>query len=142
MIQLSKFFKISIHTTTQVVTLLPGLYRVGFNDFNPHHHAGGDNLFKSFFIRHGYFNPHHHAGGDSICNHGFNLICNFNPHHHAGGDFRSISAVTSGLKISIHTTTQVVTYLACWAAAHQWISIHTTTQVVTSPDGTESLSLR
>ena len=33
---------ISIHTTTQVVTGLPGLIIRILSDFNPHHHAGGD----------------------------------------------------------------------------------------------------
>ena len=121
---------ISIHTTTQVVTLecfLFGGYLCYFNphhhaggdlrcyplnwshiDFNPHHHAGGDliTLIRvSSFI---YFNPHHHAGGDILFLFLFCFFTDFNPHHHAGGD-GIIMNYPALQNISIHTTTQVVT---------------------------------
>ena len=77
-------------------------------DFNPHHHAGGDDAFPMVPRPRRDFNPHHHAGGDTYIQRmdggtaisihtttqgvtntdaGKDVRClNFNPHHHAGGD--------------------------------------------------------
>ena len=99
---------ISIHTTTQVVTW-DDLEEIKEKlDFNPHHHAGGDHIISR---------PGGYEG-------------NFNPHHHAGGD-PAVQKYLSKLLISIHTTTQVVTFGQNDINAITGISIHTTTQVVT-----------
>ena len=58
----------------------------------------------------------------------------FNPHHHAGGDILSTLNGNS-FSISIHTTTQVVTWYIYDSSNKHKISIHTTTQVVTSLQG-------
>ncbi len=102
-----------------------------FEDFNPHHHAGGD-LGNNFSNNHNYdFNPHHHAGGDKTVIDHKALNYDFNPHHHAGGDFEA-DIQLSDIMISIHTTTQVVTERMKIAMSLAEISIHTTTQVVTN----------
>ena len=57
-------------------------------DFNPHHHAGGDQISparKPYIIN---FNPHHHAGGDAHPFAELPSTADFNPHHHAGGDLQ------------------------------------------------------
>ena len=59
------FSKISIHTTTQVVTNMDRERASGCQNFNPHHHAGGDEAPPNRLERMQNFNPHHHAGGDS-----------------------------------------------------------------------------
>ena len=41
---------ISIHTTTQVVTIQMQLMIKAADDFNPHHHAGGDSNSTQLFI--------------------------------------------------------------------------------------------
>ena len=81
-----KVVRISIHTTTQVVTHGVGTSSSIPTNFNPHHHAGGDN---EGFALNGIEND-------------------FNPHHHAGGD-KTWTRFKVKVKISIHTTTQVVT---------------------------------
>ena len=120
--------------------------------FNPHHHAGGDeNIFHSndqlhrfqstpprrwgrnmkvYCLHHFDFNPHHHAGGDVIRKGRCHRVHYFNPHHHAGGDGLYLLEQSSK-RISIHTTTQVVTQEKKVRSALTDISIHTTTQVVT-----------
>ena len=76
------------------------------------------------------FNPHHHAGGDVILAVKSKPSKHFNPHHHAGGDGHDLD--TGGARhISIHTTTQVVTAYDWDNNMSTYISIHTTTQVVT-----------
>ena len=146
---------ISIHTTTQVVTSGNLLHFPILCNFNPHHHAGGDHCLNHWHFCNTDFNPHHHAGGDQyLAGLGYNHQ-NFNPHHHAGGD-KTIAPAAASKKISIHTTTQVVTRY-CIAGLTEWlyfnphhhaggdrgyrcihhlsgISIHTTTQVVTFVD--------
>ena len=42
-------------------------------NFNPHHHAGGDNTGEEKAHQGQNFNPHHHAGGDSDA-HPFDVI--------------------------------------------------------------------
>ena len=80
-------------------------------DFNPHHHAGGDWDYGGIATAKQNFNPHHHAGGDAQlqAERGNNIY--FNPHHHAGGDLWKVFSITIDV-ISIHTTTQVVTFYA------------------------------
>ena len=60
-------------------------------------------------------------------------VRNFNPHHHAGGD-AGLNSKDRSPRISIHTTTQVVTVACEESQAVTVISIHTTTQVVTNPN--------
>ena len=55
------------------------------------------------------FNPHHHAGGDTLTFTVTFMWVNFNPHHHAGGDGEILTGEQGRKQISIHTTTQVVT---------------------------------
>ena len=76
------------------------------------------------------FNPHHHAGGDQENHRELSGKEDFNPHHHAGGDARARYG-DEDFAISIHTTTQVVTTLFQHIPIALKISIHTTTQVVT-----------
>ena len=83
--------EISIHTTTQVVTKIAVPFILGIIYFNPHHHAGGDYAIQQSSA----------AGRD------------FNPHHHAGGDVQEGLLYVGPFKISIHTTTQVVTRCGC-----------------------------
>ena len=77
---------ISIHTTTQVVTVALFANAVDTLNFNPHHHAGGDDAKLAAIIIRSDFNPHHHAGGDLNNNLRRREQYDFNPHHHAGGD--------------------------------------------------------
>ena len=145
---------ISIHTTTQVVTSGNLLHFPILCNFNPHHHAGGDHCLNHWHFCNTDFNPHHHAGGDQyLAGLGYNHQ-NFNPHHHAGGD-KTIAPAAASKKISIHTTTQVVTLVRQSVPSSMYnfnphhhaggdfsllqkldkslkISIHTTTQVVTA----------
>ena len=122
---------ISIHTTTQVVTSGNLLHFPILCNFNPHHHAGGDHCLNHWHFCNTDFNPHHHAGGDQyLAGLGYNHQ-NFNPHHHAGGD-KTIAPAAASKKISIHTTTQVVTFVDSFMLFFLLISIHTTTQVVTA----------
>ena len=86
-----------------------------------------------------YFNPHSHAGSD-------NLFCifkvdipHFNPHSHAGSDQRVGYNGVRWLVISIHTPTQGVTlkWRSYWRFLR--ISIHTPTQGVTISEKSSEL---
>ena len=76
------------------------------------------------------FNPHTHAGCDNI----FLTVCNtplsFNPHTHAGCDFLD-KVIISYFKVSIHTPTQGVTVAKVFGGYMCFVSIHTPTQGVT-----------
>ena len=99
---------ILIYTATQVVTFGASGTAADFVDFNPHHHAGGDDCLRRKV-----------------------LITEISIH-------TTTQVVTDkGMPqdqiaiISIHTTTQVVTVVPHCYLHHPTISIHTTTQVVT-----------
>ena len=77
---------ISIHTTTQVVTASLKACSIYIDNFNPHHHAGGDGRPCTDSVPPTDFNPHHHAGGDYSRLSLTHAESDFNPHHHAGGD--------------------------------------------------------
>ena len=55
--------QISIHTTTQVVTICRSLCHGHLRYFNPHHHAGGDDNTTKSLETFNNFNPHHHLRG-------------------------------------------------------------------------------
>ncbi len=99
---------ISIHTTTQVVTCIWSHLLSYLENFNPHHHAGGDDRER----------------------------CNPDPvaisiHTTTQVVTRKLFYCKPYMKISIHTTTQVVTMVIKNKLVPYFISIHTTTQVVT-----------
>ena len=102
-------FVISIHTTTQVVT---NLYAKMTQQHSISIHTTTQVVTEQFI--------------DAIL-----AVYDFNPHHHAGGDPMPGLPSHKTLSISIHTTTQVVTINNTNKAINKIISIHTTTQVVT-----------
>ncbi len=55
-----------------------------------------------------HFNPHSHAGSDEVMLCYISAIFDFNPHSHAGSDIKQTEDTDMG-KISIHTPTQGVT---------------------------------
>ncbi len=64
---------ISIHTPTQGVTFFGTQSKQIVNDFNPHSHAGSDDIDAIATTIDDNFNPHSHAGSD------FNLLILLNP---------------------------------------------------------------
>ena len=78
--------QISIHTTTQVVTDLFYLFRdvLCISIHTTTQVVTGQ--FQPLPVLPHYFNPHHHAGGDWWILLLSYSVANFNPHHHAGGD--------------------------------------------------------
>ena len=111
---LSEYLMISIHTTTQVVTLVRAVLT----------EVDGISIHTTTQVVTYISFPPPIASFD------------FNPHHHAGGDGH-LSVPCVILQISIHTTTQVVTICSLQSCNVYLISIHTTTQVVTR--GTDGL---
>ena len=99
---------ISIHTTTRVVTKHNrDLTRLRLH-FNPHHYESGDMNPDIVCTKEDYFNPHHYESGDILKVIEYEPLLDFNPHHYESGDFKFWVRCAS-LKISIHTTTRVVT---------------------------------
>ena len=112
------------------VWLFVGLRKIQVTCFNPHTHAGCDNLLNTeidiwlCFNPHTHagcdlfsfayhpnplgFNPHTHAGCDQIENPPKITIFCFNPHTHAGCD-NIRDTFDAILEVSIHTPTQGVT---------------------------------
>ena len=101
--------RISIHTTTQVVTFRLSSFRYTPKSFQstpprrwwPYVVGRITDVFRfqstpprrwwrdDYLLRdnpQNYFNPHHHAGGDVGERTAWPDEFNFNPHHHAGGD--------------------------------------------------------
>ncbi len=102
------FYRVSIHTPTQGVTLSISPYPVPSSCFNPHTHAGCDT-----------WRP-----WDVSCTR------SFNPHTHAGCD--AAKAENAAAKVvSIHTPTQGVTGIIVYIILWIVVSIHTPTQGVT-----------
>ena len=81
------FNHISIHTTTQVVTI-PGGRLNGDSNISIHTTTQVVTIMNAFPRADMYY---------------------FNPHHHAGGDLCPVAGRKGFNYISIHTTTQVVT---------------------------------
>ena len=120
--------RVSIHTPTQGVTQAE-VWKVWHRSFNPHTHAGCDQVLQHISLPYRCFNPHTHAGCDwkhlqdhhasrfqsthprrvwlSI-NAQLTLYGSFNPHTHAGCDCWSLST-SFVYYVSIHTPTQGVT---------------------------------
>ena len=109
-----KFFDflygISIHTPTQGVTQSLSTIRGDISNFNPHSHAGSDDLSGNFNAIWHDFNPHSHAGSDEKILRRIMESGDFNPHSHAGSDIEQLYT-GANYDISIHTPTQGVTYL-------------------------------
>ena len=102
--------RVSIHTPTQGVTQAE-VWKVWHRSFNPHTHAGCDQVLQHISLPYRCFNPHTHAGCDwkhlqdhhasrfqsthprrvwlSI-NAQLTLYGSFNPHTHAGCDCRTL----------------------------------------------------
>ena len=99
---------VSIHTPTQGVTSLQ-YHKTSLNSFNPHTHAGCDQLIIVSIVHLLRFNPHTHAGCDTV-----------------------IRNSTLYLFVSIHTPTQGVTAAIHKGQAGNRVSIHTPTQGVTA----------
>ena len=122
--------RISIHTTTRVVTSFICKGYTDYFNFNPHHYESGDLAVHK--------NPDWYLRFQSTPLREWwpiwiSQTCrrwNFNPHHYESGD--EIESNISKLSaISIHTTTRVVTTIIGGWASLATISIHTTTRVVT-----------
>ena len=101
---------ISIHTTTQVVTKKEGENNMTKKISIHTTTQVVTNKSRSRLLENTDFNPHHHAGGDYWYGKTVKGPHNFNPHHHAGGDTGTVKLSKDHI-ISIHTTTQVVTLL-------------------------------
>ena len=79
--------------------------------FNPHTHAGCDQIQRDWQEKMWGFNPHTHAGCDCITlSRSYRIAHGFNPHTHAGCDSTKAPPKPS-IKVSIHTPTQGVTPL-------------------------------
>ena len=76
--------------------------------FNPHTHAGCDDVVASLAPRPISFNPHTHAGCDTSFRGRVVTSCGFNPHTHAGCDIKLFNRIIIR-NVSIHTPTQGVT---------------------------------
>ena len=100
--------------------------------FNPHTHAGCDQIQRDWQEKMWGFNPHTHAGCDCITlSRSYRIAHGFNPHTHAGCDSTKAPPKPS-IKVSIHTPTQGVTFYSCNRIPSALVSIHTPTQGVTS----------
>ena len=105
--------------------------------FNPHTHAGCDQIQRDWQEKMWGFNPHTHAGCDCITlSRSYRIAHGFNPHTHAGCDSTKAPPKPS-IKVSIHTPTQGVTMAQARASMINAVSIHTPTQGVTFPIDTE-----
>ena len=85
-VKVTVYDAISIHTTTRVVTGLSQESEDETMNFNPHHYESGDQTCTGQCQNRTYFNPHHYESGDNKGKSAVTLYDNFNPHHYESGD--------------------------------------------------------